>query len=105
MALYKLRYFFSAGSDICLWSENSEARERFDYPVKLSQLNLSENLQRKALHLMEWYDTSIGWSYPPNPSPWSEEERERFDLAAQQLYEELCESLGIEFSIKNECTC
>jgi hypothetical protein len=102
MALYTLRYFFSPGSEVCLWSENSEALERFDLPVKLLRLNLDENLHRKALYIMAWYDTSIDWSYPSAPSPWSKEEKERFDLAAQELYEELCECLGSEFLIKNE---
>lgn len=102
MAIYKFRYFFSAGSGVCLWSDNDAAREKFDYPVDISKLTLSENLQRKALYIIAWCDTSLDWDYPSGPSPWSEEENARFDRAAQELYEELCEHLGNEFSIKNE---
>ena len=102
MATYKFRYFFSAGSGVCLWSDNDAAREKFDYPVNFSKLTLSENLQRKALYIMAWYDTSLDWDYPPDPSPWSEEEKTRFNLAAQELYLDLCEKLGSELSIKNE---
>ena len=102
MAIYKLRYFFSVGSGVCLWSENSAAREKFDYPVDISKLKLNENLVRRAYYIMSWYDTCIDWDYPPDPSPWSEQERVCFNRAALELYEELCKNLGVEFSIKNE---
>ena len=58
MSHYVLRYFFDAGSGICLWSANDEAREKFDYPVQLSDLELPENLLRQAIHVMAWYDTN-----------------------------------------------
>ena len=67
MSRYVFRYFFDPGSGICLWSDNDEAREKFDYPVELSDLGLSENLLRQAIHLIAWYDTSLDWSYPPTP--------------------------------------
>jgi hypothetical protein len=44
MPRYIFRYFFGPGSGICLWSANDEARDRFDYPVQLTDLGLSENL-------------------------------------------------------------
>lgn len=102
MANYLFRYFFSPGSGICLWSANEAARKKFDYPVELRSLNLPENLLRDALHIVTWYDTSLDWSYPSDPSPWSAEERARFNEASQGLLSKLRQQLGSEFSISDE---
>ncbi len=102
MSRYVFRYFFDPGSGICLWSGNDEARERFDYPVELSDLGLSENLLRQAFHLIAWYDTSLDWSYPSNPSPWAESEKTRFHVASQNLLSMLRQELGSEFEIHDE---
>lgn len=102
MSHYVFRYFFDAGSGICLWSANDEAREKFDYPVQLSDLELPESLLRQAIHVMAWYDTSLDWSYPSNPSPWSESERIRFHDASQNLLSMLRQELGPEFEIRDE---
>jgi hypothetical protein len=102
MARYVFRYFFDPGSGICLWSANDEARERFDYPVQLSDLGLSENLLRQAIYVMTWHDTSLDWSHPPNPLPWSDSERIRFHQVSENLLAMLREQLGPEFEIRDE---
>ncbi len=102
MCRYIFRYFFDPGSGICLWSDNDAARERFNYPAELSDLVLSENLLRQAIHLIVWYDTSLDWSYPPNPSPWSKSEGIRFHDASQNLLSMLRQELGPEFEIRDE---
>lgn len=102
MPRYVLRYFFDPGSGICLWSGNDAARERFDYPVQLPDLGLPENLLRRALYVMAWYDTSLDWSYPPNPSPWSASERARFHETSQALLSALRQQLGSGFEIRDE---
>jgi hypothetical protein len=102
MANYLFRYFFDAGSGVCLWSANDATREKFGYPVQLQDLQLPENLFREALHIMAWYDMSLDWSYPPNPSPWSEQERARFNEASQHLLLKLRQHLGPVFDIRDE---
>ena len=102
MASYEIRFFFDPGSGICLWSANDEARERFGYPIELESLELSENLHRKALYLLRWYDTSLDWSSPGDPSPWSHDERLRFLNAAREFLDKLREFLGPEFEIRDE---
>jgi hypothetical protein len=102
MPRYELRYFFDPGSGICLWSANDEAREKFGYPIELDSLGLTETLRRRALHLIRWFDTSIDWSSPGEPSPWSREERARFAKAAVDLLSELRKTLGHEFEIRDE---
>ena len=104
MPRYVLRYFFDPGSNICLWSANDAAREQFDYPVCLHDLGLPENLERRVIYLMAWFDTSLDWEYPPNPSPWTETERTRFREASQHLLSLLREQLGSEFEIIDEST-
>ncbi len=103
MENYKLRYFFDPGSGICLWSENDLARDRFGYPVELDSLELTSSVKAQAEELIVWFDTSIDWNYPPAPSPWSDMERERFQVAAASLLSSLQECLGAGFEIR-DCT-
>jgi hypothetical protein len=100
--MYRLRYFFDPGGGICLWSANDAARERFGYPVKARSLPLTENTWRRVAYLCAWYDTSIDWRYPPDPSPWEGSERKRFNNEAQNLLARLRKELGPEFEIADE---
>ena len=102
MSRYMLRYFFDPGSGICLWSANDDARERFGYPVEIDSLRLSQSLRSSASHLVQWYDTSVDWASPGDPSPWSEEERARFAASANEFLEKLREFLGSDFDIRDE---
>jgi hypothetical protein len=103
MKTYKLRFFFDPGSGICLWSENDLARDRFGYHVALDSLELTASVKRQAEELIERFETSIDWSYPPAPSPWSEVERERFQVEAVGLLHSVQECLGDAFEIR-DCT-
>lgn len=102
MGTYKFRYFFDAGSGICLWSGNLATNEKYTYAVELNKLGLNENIIRKANYLMAWYDTSIDWDSSSKLSPWLEEERIRFDCESMVLYKCFCEALGSDFEIINE---
>jgi hypothetical protein len=102
MSKYKLRYFFDPGASSCLWSANDSAREKFGYPVDVWQLPLCENTQRRVIYVATWYDTSLDWSYPPNPSPWGEDELQSFNTEAQNLLTLLRIKLGNEFEIVDE---
>lgn len=102
MALYRLRYFFDAGSGICLWSANDAAREKYGYPVAATDLPLSENTWRRLRYLIAWYDTCFDWNYPPDPSPWTEDERIRFCAEAQTMLQRLRQELGADYEIVDE---
>jgi len=97
--VYRLRFFFDAGSGECLWAGNAAAKERFGYPVDLSELPIGENLRRYLFHLAAWYDTAIDWNYPPNPSPWTKDEWDRFLRAVDSGIARLREKLGGDFEI------
>ena len=102
MPTYQLRYFFEPGGGICLWSDNDTSRDRFGYPVDARSLPLPENVWRRVAYLCSWYDTSIAWDYPPDPSPWDAAERVLFNSEAQKLLALLREHLGVEFEIADE---
>lgn len=77
--MYRARFFFDAGSGTPLWSDNDAARERFDYPIELDELPVSDDLRAELVRLVEAYDTSIDRDYPPDPTPWSAERCDRFN--------------------------
>jgi hypothetical protein len=102
MSKYRLRYFFDPGAGVCLWAANDAALERFDCPVDARDLPLPENTWRKVWYVCAWFDTGIDWDYPPNPSPWKREERERFNAEAQKLLTLVREQLGPAFEVVDE---
>lgn len=102
MAKYRLRYFFDPGADICLWSSNDAANQEFGYAVDARTLPLPENTWRRVTYINAWWDTGIDWNYPPDPSPWDDEERQRFNAEARKLLALLREQLGPEFEIEDE---
>lgn len=70
--------------------------------MELDELGLSENLVRRVQFLIAWFDTSIDWSSPAGPSPWSAEQRIDFSRAAQDLLSQLRGALGSDFIIFDE---
>ena len=62
--MYKLRFFFDAGSGTCLWSADETTREKYGYPIKPEALPVKENTWRKLYFVCAWYDTSVDWDYP-----------------------------------------
>ena len=81
----RLRYAFEAGSGVCLWAADEQARQHFgDFAIELAQLPLSRNTQVWLLYLLAWFDTSLDWDDPGNAgSHWSAQEQLRFVQAAR----------------------
>lgn len=102
MGLYKFRYFFDAGSGVCLWSANEMARMRYGYPVDLEALMLPEALVSRAEELMRRFDTSVDWNFPSNPSPWSVSECVSFERMAAEFAQSLKSALGEGFEIQDD---
>lgn len=89
-----LRYFFEYGSGVCLWVGNDAALDRFgDYAIDIEALPLCANTRRWLQHLIAWYDTGLDWDDPGGASPWTEDERARFDQAAQEGFRRLVQEL------------
>jgi hypothetical protein len=45
---------------------------------------------------------TLDWNYPPDPSPWSTAERERFEQAAGEILSTIRMELGSEFEVVYE---
>lgn len=99
--MYVLRFFFDYGGT-CLWAGNDSARERFGYPVELSELPIPEDLRRELQRAGERFDTRLNWDDPSGPSPWSEEEDEQFTRLTDQLLDRLRVTLGPSFELRDE---
>ncbi|MEU5838681.1 hypothetical protein ABZ820_34155 [Streptomyces diacarni] len=94
-----LRYFFEAGvPHTALWPDDLDSP--YGSPCELELLPISRPLRAELAGLCEWYQSSIDWDYPPDPSPWSAEERARFvrraDAALASLREELPDGWTVE---------
>lgn len=87
-----------------MWGADSFTQETYDYPVDHWKLPISENLKYKLQHIISWYDTSIDWSYPPDPSPWSWEERKQFIGQSAEVLALLKAELGENYEILDERT-
>ena len=99
---YRLRYFFDAGSGVCLWAGNAAARARWGYPIDLDDLPLPADLRHDASCIVRWWDTAYDWDDPAGPSPWQPEEDRRFAAAAQALLTRLREHVGLDVEIVDE---
>jgi len=100
--MFRIRFFFDAGSGICFWAGNEAARQKYDYPIEASTLPMSENLWREAVYICAWYDTSIDWEYPPDDSPWSSSERNIFNRKVRDFFARVQAELGSEYELVNE---
>lgn len=60
----RLRFFFDAGSGVCLWAHDAETKERFGYAVELDDLNLPPVLRTEIAQLIADYDATIDWDDP-----------------------------------------
>lgn len=101
----ELRYFFDAGSGICLWAGNDVARERFGYPVDPLALPLGDTTRQALERLIAWYDESIDWRNPAAGSQWPAQESARFAAAARDTLQALRAELpGDEYRVLDEVT-
>jgi hypothetical protein len=98
---YKFRYFFDAGSGVCLWSGNAAARKRFGYAVQTDELFTNASLLTEAARLIDWFDQSIQWADPGSGSLWTQGEEVSFQKAALDLHGLLTSQCGANVEIIN----
>ena len=100
MSKLELRFWFEQGP--CIWAKNHEADIKYGYAIDPERLPISDSLIRLLNDLMKEYATYLDWDYPPNPSPWTEEQKEDFLCRANKAYDQLKNELGAEYEINNE---
>ena len=59
-----LRFFFDAGSGVCLWAYDAEAKARFGYPVESEMLDIPAELRAQIEQLVTDYDDTFPWDDP-----------------------------------------
>src|ERR1700733_10811671 len=95
---FLVRLMFEWGGG-CLWCGNDVARERFDVGPIEDRLPLTPHTRSRLQELSAWHDGALDWDYPPDPSPWSTAERERFEQAAGEILSTIQIELGSEDGI------
>lgn len=101
MKKYKLRFFIEWGGSI-LWSDASDKAtcKKFNIgPIEPEQLNVSEELCMELHSLEDEWQTSLNWEYPPDPSPWSDEQFDDFFKRLKVAYQKLCDELKDNYDI------
>jgi len=97
------RFFFDAGSGTLLWATPEDQAE-WGYPIDLDRLPVGPELRAELVALVDRYDTSLNWDYPPDPGPWSDEEHQRFDAEVRRVLPLLRAALGPTWEIRDEFT-
>ena len=65
----RLRFFFDAGSGVCLWAQDAEAKARFGYPVEADVLDIPQVLRDEINQLVWDYDDTFPWDDPASGDP------------------------------------
>ena len=85
-------FFFDWGADTCLWNDDDGA---LDY----DKFNLSEDLKNTLINMAKEYQTALNWDYPPDPSPWTAEQKEDFMNRSKIVYQQIVNELGEKFEV------
>ncbi len=115
MSKFVLRYFFEYGAGGCLWAANEETYEKLGSgPVdsvcydqegsitlepRVALSDVARSLRDKLDFEHSGYLNPV---YPPDPSLWTQNMCERFNLGVDQLLELLKQELGSEYEIRDE---
>ena len=79
-AIFDLDFEFGVG--LTLTPANEAAQERFGVDfLEAEDLPVSDALRDRAARLSSWHAAALNQAYPPDPSPWREEECDRFNRA------------------------
>jgi hypothetical protein len=98
---YIIKYWFEYGG-FCLWAVNDNAENKYGYAINNNKLPISKSLIDELYALEEEYQSSLNWEYPPDPSPWTLEQKQDFTYRANAAYLKLLSELGNDFEVINE---
>jgi hypothetical protein len=106
----RLRFSFDAGSGICLWAMDTEAKARFGYPVEAAMLGVPEELRAEIEQLVADYDDTFPWDDPASGQPVAHpgrlvagyDETPAFASRVRALLPRLRAALGPAFEIESD---
>ena len=96
--VYRISLMFEWGGGT-VWCGNDLALSKFGAGPIEDVLPISDPVRNRLSELTTWHDTALNWEYPPDQSPWSDQERDRFDAAANSMLVELQSELGSSFEV------
>lgn len=99
MEPYSLNLMFEWGGG-CLWCNDDVTKERYGSGPIESVLPLSNKIKSELEELTEWHNHALDWNDPAGPSPWSDDEFEKFDKQALELLQTIQNELGKSYIIK-----
>ncbi|MCE5228763.1 hypothetical protein LLG95_04105 [bacterium] len=99
MTIPILNYWFDWGEKSPLWPKDFDLIDTLSNPADLRKLGLSEDLIREIEETAAWHNTALNWNYPPDPSPWRQEECDRFNKKARELFENISKELEGRFIV------
>jgi len=100
MSKYHLKFWFEHGG-ICIWGNNEAAESKYGYAIEQKMLPISADLIEELNDLEDEYVSYLDRDYPPNPSPWTDEQKVDFLKRANLAYEKLKDELGVDFKVEN----
>jgi hypothetical protein len=56
----------------------------------------------KEIVIEDEYRGYLDWDYPPNPSPWTQKQKQDFKKRANLAYRKLTTELGSDYEVINE---
>lgn len=105
----RLRFFFDAGSGVCLWAQDAEAKARFGYPIEAAMLDVSDELRAEIEQLVTDYDDTFPWDDPASGQPVEAarpikgyDENPVFATRVRALLPKLRAALGPAFEIESK---
>lgn len=102
--VYHLRFFFEYGVDTPLWPgpwNLPDFDSPYGYPCALEKLPISAATGNELTRLAEVYQSSLDWDYPPDPSPWTEDQKESFRRMADAALQALRRDLGDDWTVED----
>lgn len=96
-----LRFFFEVGvPDTPLWPEDMDSP--YGRPTDLARLPITPETRAELTRLCQWFESSLDQSYPPNPCPWPDAEKQLFKQQAYAALEALRRELGAGWVVRDE---
>ena len=96
-----LRFFFEYGGP-CLWAGDAATEAALGYAVDKTALPISRALADELEALEAEFQTSLDWSDPATPSPWTKEHQTDFAVRAGAAYDRLVRELDGAYAVRNK---
>lgn len=99
-----LRFFFDRNIPSCLWVNDPDSFEALGSPIDLNKLPLSDITIQRIHDLCKWHDEFLDWISLLGSDSGNQEDYDRFNHAAKDLFETIHKELGDKYILINNQT-